>query len=273
MFPLRHKWAAALTLVPIVVMAATPTAKPASESMATVNGVGISVIEFNRAMDVAIARGQQDTPVLRTAIRDELVLRELLNQEAKRSGIDKEAATQMDLGGARANVLVERMVAADLAAKPVTDDELRQEYARQIKLLGSATTVEQLQLSQIAVATEDKAMAVLARLKAGADFATVARDVSIDASRANGGAIGWLLPHQIVPAVGGAVAGLAKGAYTVSPIHVGDVWNVIRVDDRRPFPIPAFEESHAQLMTAVLQARRVRLLDRLVKSSTITLSN
>lgn len=57
------------------------------------------------------------------------------------------------------------------------------------------TVVEQVHLHVIVVQTYEEAQKVEERLKAGEDFATVAREVSIDSSaKENGGDQGWLSP-------------------------------------------------------------------------------
>jgi len=75
-----------------------------------------------------LAQGQQDTPELRNAVREELNTRELLAREARRQGIDKtsEMKAQMDL--AAQTILVRAYVQDWLSKNPVPEAELRKEY-------------------------------------------------------------------------------------------------------------------------------------------------
>jgi len=63
-----------------------------------------------------------------------------------------------------------------------------QEYVAQ----QTPTVVEHAYLHLITVMTDDEAVEARSRLDAGENFATVAREMSLDASRENGGEIGWI---------------------------------------------------------------------------------
>jgi foldase protein PrsA len=70
------------------------------------------------------------------------------------------------------------------------------------------TVAEQVHLHVIVVQEYEEAQDVVARLEGGEDFATVAREVSIDAtSRDNGGDLGWL-PPVILPDYRSLIAAL-----------------------------------------------------------------
>jgi len=55
----------------------------------------------------------------------------------------------------------------------------------------------QVHLHLIAIKTYEEALKVQERLKNGEDFATVAREVSIDSSKENGGDVGWVPPETL----------------------------------------------------------------------------
>lgn len=65
--------------------------------------------------------------------------------------------------------------------------------------------------------------------------------------------MGWLFPSQLIPAVGNALVGLNKGAITSSPIQTPAGWVIVKLDDKRPFKVPSFEESKQQLRQAIIQ--------------------
>ena len=84
-------------------------------------------------------------------------------------------------------------------------DEFRQTVREQLTveklydkvMAGVPTTADQVRASHIMVATKEEADAVVARLKAGEDFAKVAAEVSLDdGSSADGGDLG-LLPQGL----------------------------------------------------------------------------
>lgn len=235
-------------------------------ALATVNGVTLSQATFDKLMQVNLAQGQKDTPQLRQAIKTELIARELLLQESKRRELDKREAAQEAWAALQQNFLIDLLVSDHLAQNPITEADIKAEYQRQTGLLQGA---EQYQLRHIVLPTESAAKDVLAALKKGQDFTRLARDKSIDASKDQGGELGWLMSTDIVPPVARAVAALKKGALTTSPVEVDGRWHVVQLQDKRPFEIPKMEASLPQLRQALLQQRRIQLLEQLAKAATI----
>ena len=60
------------------------------KSAAMVNGVSIPQSRVDMRVKIATSQGQPDTPELRKAIRDDLISLEVLSQEAKKKGLDKD---------------------------------------------------------------------------------------------------------------------------------------------------------------------------------------
>ncbi len=69
-----------------------------------------------------------------------------------------------------------------------------------------------IRVRQIVVVTQAEADAVMERLKAGADFAELAREISIDSSRDRGGDLGFFGPGEMIPAFEKAAMELEVGA-------------------------------------------------------------
>ena len=238
---------------------------PAS-TLATVNGVSLSQAAFDKLVQTTIAQGQKDTPQLRQNLKTELIARELLLQEANRRGLDKRDGVQQALATLQQNFMIDLLINDHLAQNPIGDADLKTEYARQTGLLKGA---EQYQLRHIVTASEAEGKAVIAALKSGKDFAALAKEKSIDISKDQGGQLGWLLSNDIVPQVLQAIASLKKGALTSSPIDVDGRWHVVQVEDKRPFQVPKFGESLPQLRQALVQQRRIQLLEQLAKNANI----
>lgn len=235
-------------------------------AFATVNGVTLSQKTFDNLVQMNIAQGQKDTPQLRQSLKAELIARELLAQESTRRGLDKTAAAQEAWNTVHQNFLMDLLLNDHLAQNPITESDIKAEYERQSGLLRGA---EQYLLRNIVVASETEAKAVIASLKSGKDFAQLARDKSLHASKEQGGNLGWLVSTDIVPQVAKAIAPLKKGAMVQTPIEVDGLWHVVQVDDRRPFQVPKMEDSLPQLRQALLQQRRTQLLEQVAKVATV----
>src|SRR5437868_1326292 len=66
-------------------------------NVAVVNGVPIPQTRMDFIVKSQIQQGQKDSPELRQQIKDVLVTRELIAQEAAKKGLDKSADVQMQL--------------------------------------------------------------------------------------------------------------------------------------------------------------------------------
>lgn len=234
---------------------------------AIVNGINIPQAWLDQNVQANIAQGQKDSPELRQAIKQELIGREVVAQEASRLNLDKTPTAQMQFAQLRQNFLVELALNDYLTKHPVTEADLRALYDRQLKEIGDS---QQYKLSLITVANETEAKAVLARLQKGENFAKLAREKSIDASKKDGGALDWLLPNQIVPPIATVIVNMAKGATSATPIQTATGWNIVKIEDKRPFKAPSFEESKNQVANAIAQQLRVEYAQRLRSAAKIS---
>jgi peptidyl-prolyl cis-trans isomerase C len=248
--------------------ALTSAAFAADTAIATVNGVkiGSDVLEFLVANNVA--QGVKDTPELRSALRTELISREVLVQEAKKQNLDKEQAFKLQWLMQQNSLLIDSLLAKQFGNLNLSEEKLRAEYKRQVDLLGDA---EQYQVSHIVLTTEAEAKAVIKALntKNGPAFSKVAREKSTHASAQNGGNLGWLLPNQIIPAVANVVVNLNVGSITSMPIATPEGWQIIKLDGKRPFKVPTFEESKQQLANAVFANERTEFVQKLVNAAKV----
>lgn len=240
----------------------------ADAPLAVVNGTSIPAAMLDRALEPYAAQGQKDNPQLRAALTDELIARELMLQEAHKRGLDKLPTTQETLQVLHQNLLIDVLLNDEFSKHPVTPDELKAEYERQVKLL-KANELQQHQLAVIVTESEADARAALAELKSGKAFDAVAKARSVDPSKDRGGDLGWLLPEQIIPAVSNVVVNLSSGGVSAAPIQVGRLWHVVKLVGKRPYEIPSFQDSQQQLQTAVLQQRRLALLKKLQEAAKI----
>lgn len=264
-FKLTRLRSVALAFTALTLVSATYAA---DTTIATVNGVkiGSEVLEFLVANNVV--QGTKDSPELRAALRTELISREVLVQEAKKQNLDKEQTFKMQWLMQQNSLLIDSLLAKHFGNLNITEDKLRTEYKRQVDQLRDA---EQYQVSHIVTATEAEAKAVVKALNAknGPDFSKLAREKSTHASAQNGGHLGWLLPNQIVPTLANVVVNLHVGGFTNTPIATPEGWQVIKLEGKRPFKVPTFEESKPQLTNAVFANERAEFVQKLVNAAKV----
>ena len=111
-------------------LALAAAAHAQGDPLAKVNGVTIPQSRADILMKDMAAQGRPDTPEMCDAIKQELINREIVAQEAVKKGLHKrpEVATQIDLQ--RQAVLINAYLQDYLKAHPISDDDVRKEYER-----------------------------------------------------------------------------------------------------------------------------------------------
>ncbi len=120
----------------------------------------------------------------------------------------------------------------------VSDDEARAFYDKQV---AQVELEEEVRARHILVATEEEALAVIARIEAGEDFAELAAEVSTGPSGKEGGDLGYFVADRMVPEFSKAAFALETGGIS-APVKSDFGWHVIKVEDKRPQQLVAFED-------------------------------
>lgn len=246
---------AALAQAPAKPAPPVPAAISAAPSgpIATVNGVAIPQQRGELLMRERTQQGQPDSPQLRAAVRDELVNREIISQEAVKSGLTKKAELQNELELVRQTVIVQAYLREHIRTHPITDAEIQKEYDRLKAELGD----REYKARHILVGTEDEAKSVIGELKKGAKFDDLAKKLSKDeGTKAKGGDLDWQPPGTFDKDFANAMAKLAKGKYSETPVKTRFGFHVIQLDDSRAAQHPPVAEVKANL-TQKLQRTRI----------------
>src|SRR5260221_14745596 len=126
--------AAAALAVPLLASAQVakdkPAAKGATGPIATVNGVGISRARGEFLLNQQMARGAPDNDQTRAMVREELVNREVLAQDAVRSRLRKTQQEQMQVDLPRHEIIVRAYLRAWPRTNPPPDADRQQQYER-----------------------------------------------------------------------------------------------------------------------------------------------
>ncbi|WP_263772365.1 peptidylprolyl isomerase [Propionivibrio soli] len=216
----------------------------AGNAFVTVNGVPVSQSMANVFINEQKAQGAPDTPELKNAVREELIRRELLVQEAKKAGLDKKPEIAAQAEAARQAFFVRAYVQEYLKKNPISEAQLRAQYET-IKTQMGAT---EYKASHILVASEDEAKSIIEDLKKGTKFDELAKKSIDPGSKDNGGDLGWASAGNFVKPFSDALTTLEKGKYTETPVKSEFGYHVIQLEDTRPLSAPAFEEVQPRLM-------------------------
>lgn len=233
-----------LTAALIVGATMSVSAIAAGKPFVTVNGAAVSQSLADAFIAEQKAKGAPDTPELQNAVREELIRRELLLQEAKKTGIDKKADVAAQAEAARQAVIIRNHVQDFLKKNPIKDEQLKADYDK-IKAEAGST---EYKAKHILVKEEAEAKAVIEKLKKGAKFADLAKDSIDPGSKDNGGDLGWSSPGNFVKPFADALAALSKGKYSETPVKSDFGYHVIMLEDSRPATFPSFEEVKPRLL-------------------------
>jgi peptidyl-prolyl cis-trans isomerase C len=268
-----RNWIYAFVLVagPALAQPALPTKEPAKEpakketkpaakagALATVNGVAVPRARAELLLQQQGGR-MPDNEQTRTMVRDELINREIIAQEAQKSGVAKnpEVQTQVDL--ARQEVLVNAYIRDWVRKNPVTDAEVQKEYERARSQAGD----KEYKARHILVESEDQAKSLIAELKKGGKFDELASKNSKDpGSAARGGDLDWNVPSTFDSQFSDAMVKLEKGKFTDAPVRTRFGWHIIQLDDVRGVKFPTLNEVRQRISQQLTQGK----IEQLVKS-------
>ena len=192
----------------LLVLLALATAPAMAQNVAVVNGKAIPTSRVDEMVKQITAQqnAPQDSPDLRQKIKEELITREILIQEAEKLGLVKNADVKAQLEIARQSILIRALVNDFVKKNPVTDADIAAEYDRVKKQAGD----KEYHVRHILLGSEDEAKAIIAKLKAGASFEELAKQSKDTGSANNGGDLDWATPVAFVKPFSDAMVGLQK---------------------------------------------------------------
>ena len=200
--------------------------------------------QFEFMVKERVQQGQQDSPELRNAVREELNTRELLAREARKQNLDKTADMKAQMDLASQTVLVRAYVADWISKNPIPEADLRKEYDAIKGQIGD----KEYKVRHVLVEKEDEAKEIVADLQKGAKFDELAKARSKDpGSKDRGGDLDWNAPGGFVKPFGDAMMATPKGKFTAQPVQTQFGYHVILVEDVRDAKVPPFDEVKPQL--------------------------
>lgn len=241
-----------------------------------VNGEPITDREFNLFILSAPeeARAFYGTPAGRRALADELVKLKVLQQEAKRLGVTDDPEVKSQIAMATAQITAGR--ALEKLADQKTEDRVRAEYEKEkanavslrhilVAYQGSQVPPRQGTQALSEAAAMQKAKAIEAKLRAGADFAQTARAESDDTqSGAQGGSLGPARPEMLPPDIAGVVTKLKPGEMS-APVKTQFGIHIFKVEQ------PSLEDLRPALRQKVRQAAAEEEVKRLQAAAKVDL--
>jgi peptidyl-prolyl cis-trans isomerase C len=271
--PRRFALAAIAAAAMLATSGLTATAQtPPDPLIAKVNGIEIHQSDLAMAEEEV---GQQLPQGSEDAKRDYLVgivtNMILLAQAAEEKHVQDDPDFKRRLAFTRNKVLMETLLQNEVK-KAMTDQALHAVYDDAIKQMPSEEEVHARHIlfrvadwkdAKQSQAAEDKAKAVVDRLRKGEDFVKLANELTEDPSgHKDGGDLGYFTKQEMVPEFATVAFSLEKGKFS-DPVKTQFGWHIIVVEDKRKRPAPPFDQVKGQLERIVARKAQVDLVTKL----------
>lgn len=222
--------------------AAAPQPGEDNPVVARVNG---KEIRFEHVMRLMQDLPQQYRKVPMNTLYPMLVRRavnnELLLEQADKTDVAENEQLKAEVEAYRQSRILEYFL-LDRIDQKVDDAALRARYDDYVK---NGNPEPEVHARHILLKTEDEAKAVIKELKAGADFAQLAKEKSKGPTGPQGGDLGYFKRGQMVPEFEKAAFAMEPGSISDKPVKTQFGWHVIKVEDRREHA--TFDEKKKEL--------------------------
>lgn len=302
----RAGWKKAILAVVLLLSVSLLAVGCGEKKVATVNGEAISKSEFdqrkgtvqryyetNYGINFSDESGADLLKNIQEIVLDQLVTEHILMQEARKNKIEatkEEVQARIDqdklaVGGEQAyleilknqikmsekeyqaevekQIIVEKLYQQIVAGQTVTDEEIQKYYQEN---QSQYLVPMQIRARHILVATEEEAKTILNELKAGADFAQLALDKSIDPSaKQNQGDLGFFAEDaSFVPEFKDAAFKLKVGEIS-APIKTEYGYHIIKVEEQKESHQQSFEEVKASIAEELRASRESEKFEQYVE--------
>lgn len=255
-----------LALLLAVISACSDKTDASTKALAIINGKEITASEFDLRWSQIpdYARKTFAGPEGRKKFLEELINHELLLQEAKKRGFDRDRALSERVERFKERSFMERLRIEEVDSQVrVTREEMKAYYAANA---ANYTAPDELRVSHIVVKTPDEALDLKKRLNQGEDFATLARKVSLDLStRYKGGDLGFIKKGQTLPQFEKVLLTLKVGGIS-QPVATPFGYHIIMLVDRTSGAFLSFEDAKEQVREELLNEKKRKRYEEFVAS-------
>lgn len=193
---------------------------------------------------------------------DSMINQKLLYEEALKRNLGKDAGVKKQIEDATKEIVIKEYLKKEIEQKVTVSDADAKTFYDGNK--DKFKEPEKIKISHILVDTEPEAKDILAKLKGGADFATLAKEKSKCPSKDKGGDLGLIGKGQTVPE-------FEKAAFALQPGQLSDVvksqfgYHIIKVTEKQPERELSFDEVKDKLKQMLLSQKQKERFDSLVK--------
>jgi peptidyl-prolyl cis-trans isomerase C len=236
----------------------SPAAKPASggEVIATYAGKKFTTENFRREVErlPPRSRAQLTTPERRRQFIDNYILNDLLSDQGRAKGYDRDPEIVRQIDDLRQRLVVQRVMRDYQEAPVLSDAEIKAYYDQNQRLFSGA----QIHAAHILVKDETLAKQLRAQLDAAPDkFEELAKTNSVDtATAARGGDLGFFGQGRMVAEFERAAFALEKPGDLSPIVQTPFGYHIIKLIERKDGPSKPFDDVKDRIRVAMTNQRR-----------------
>ena len=223
--------------------------KGANAMVAEVEGRPITMGDVGDAIR-ALPDRTRELPLdtLLPIVLEQLIRQQALVVRAQQQGLDEEPSIRRKVRAVADLQLAEEYLQWAIS-KDITEARLLERYNQYV---AGRPGPEEVHLRVILTDTEKSAYDLIAEIKGGADFASVARRASKDSTSVGGGDLEFKTRDQLNAEVGAVAFTLPVGQVSPNPVRGAAGWFILKVEERRPQPTPPYATVREQLRRDLL---------------------
>lgn len=229
----------AATKLPSPPVTVAPGSEVKGTVIAKINGYPITLEDLNAEIDSFNAEIPADKSEEKIDSRDKkisylkdgMVRKIILYQSALSKGFDKKEEVQKAIENFKQSILVAELVREETADIEPTSQEI-EEYYNQFK--EQMKDPEERRLREIVVSSEDQAKEILIELLKGNDFAAMAQEKSISATKNKGGDLGYIKKGtKFIQFDEAAFSPMLEAGKTSNYFKGPDGYYIVKLEDKR----------------------------------------
>ena len=182
-------------------------------------------------------------------VRAQLIGQQALVIRAQRQALDEDPVVRRKIKAVADRVMANALLEQEIS-RSITEAALLERYNKEI---AGKPGPEEVHVRVIMTPTEQEATDIIAELRGGADFATLAKRSSKDTTAPAGGDAGFVTLDGLTPEVGAVVFSMQPGQFTPYPVRSAGAWFVLKVEERRRQATRAFSVVRDSLRQAMLR--------------------
>ncbi len=188
---------------------------------------------------------------------EQVINAQIIGDNTNDVNLDNDPMVKEQLAQAKKNI-VRTIYIQKQVEKRLDENRLKAAYE---EYKANFPETQQIKAQHILVEDEKLAKDLTKQIKDGADFASIAKESSIDGTAASGGQLGYFAQTDVVPEFAEKAFSMKPGEITDKPVKTDFGYHIIKVEDKRIAPVPTYEEAKPFLEPQLRQVVLSELLE------------